>query len=66
MPAARDEHDAITARLGPHIRALFQQLGDASAVVEHVEADATLTPREREIANQLILRDSLARREPDP
>lgn len=65
MLAARDEYDSISARLTPHIRALFEQLDDASAVVEQVEADATLTPREREIANQLILRESIARREPD-
>lgn len=66
MLAARDEYESISARLTPHIRALFEQLGDASAVVEHVEADTALTPREREIANQLILRESIARQVPDP
>ncbi len=66
MLTTRNESEAISAQLAPRIRDLFLQFGRAAAVVEHVEADALLTPRQCEITNQLILREAMAPRRLTP
>lgn len=66
MLIAKNEYTSVAARLTPRIRGLLEQLGDALAAVRKVDADATLTPRERQIAGQLILQEAMARRGPTP
>ncbi len=55
------EYEEIATRLAPHIAALFAQLDDATAAADSVEADETLSERERQIALQLVLRESVSR-----
>jgi eukaryotic-like serine/threonine-protein kinase len=47
---ARRERQAILVQVEPMVRRLFTELGDANNVVERVRADATLGPRERQVA----------------
>ncbi|MHC5111404.1 MAG: protein kinase domain-containing protein [Planctomycetota bacterium] len=52
---ARRERWDIVARIEPMVQSLFNELGDATRVAEHVKADPSLTPRARQIALQLVL-----------
>ncbi len=63
---ARDHYRAFAAGQQPVIDACFERLGDADAVADQLLADDTLTPRERTITSQLILRTSIARDESRP
>ena len=62
--AARQVYKAAAARLEPMIVALFKEQGDATRVADHVEADSTLSERERQIALQIVLKTSIARMAP--
>jgi hypothetical protein len=61
---ARDARKATVARIGPKVARLFDELGDAQAVLASIRANAGLTPREDQIARQLILGESLRRMDP--
>jgi WD40 repeat protein len=58
---ARRERQALLATLEPKVRQLFTDLGEAAKVAETVKADASLSPRERQVALQVVLRISLDR-----
>jgi hypothetical protein len=58
---ARRERQALLATLEPKVSQLFTDLGEAAKVVETVKADASLSPRERQVALQVVLRISLDR-----
>jgi WD40 repeat protein len=59
---ARRERQTILGQVEPMVQRLFAELGDAQKVVERVKADPSLGERARQIALQVVLRTSLARR----
>lgn len=61
MLDARVEYEITSTRLSPLIHDLFNQLGSGQQVLDHLESDMMLSPRERQIAQQLILRESITR-----
>ncbi len=63
---ARLRYEEIDRRLSPSIAALFDDLGDAVRVADQVGRDESLTPRERQIALQIVLRESVSRRASNP
>jgi WD40 repeat protein len=58
---ARRERQALLSELEPKVRQLFTDLGEAAKVAGKVKADASLSPRERQVALQVVLRISLER-----
>jgi WD40 repeat protein/serine/threonine protein kinase len=58
---ARRERQALLGTLEPKVRQLFADFGEAAKVAEVVKADASLSPRERQVALQVVLRISLDR-----
>ena len=58
---ARHERQALLAKLEPQVRQLFTDFGEAAKVAGKVKADASLSPRERQVALQVVLRISLDR-----
>jgi WD40 repeat protein len=57
----RRDRQALLAKLEPKVRQLFTDFGEAAKVAETVKADASLSPRERQVALQVVLRISLDR-----
>jgi WD40 repeat protein/serine/threonine protein kinase len=60
---ARRERQTILGQVEPMVQRLFAELGEARKVVERVKADPSLGARARQIALQVALRTSLARRQ---
>jgi WD40 repeat protein len=58
---ARRERQALWSKLEPKVRQLFTDFGEAAKVAEKVKSDASLSPRERQVALQVVLRISLER-----
>jgi len=66
MLAARREHRRLVEDLEPKVLALLDGEGlSPDAAVPRLEADTSLGVREREVALQVLLRESVAR-DPDP
>lgn len=59
---ARKDRKEILARVEPLMMRLLDQLGDGREVAARLAADTSLTVREREVALQALLRESVARR----
>ena len=60
---ARRERQTLLGQVEPMVQRLFAELGDAHKVIERVKADPSLGARARQIALQVALRTSLARRQ---
>ena len=58
----RRDRQAILTLVEPLVERLFTELGDASAVVERLKADASLSDRARQVALQSVLRTAIERR----
>jgi WD40 repeat protein len=56
---ARRERQAILPKVERSVQRLWDELGDARKVVERIQADRSLSPRERQIAQQVALRKSV-------
>jgi hypothetical protein len=59
---ARRERQTLLGQVEPMVQRLFTELGDAHKVIERVKADPSLGARAQQIALQVALRTSLARR----
>jgi WD40 repeat protein len=58
---ARRERQALLSKLEPKVRQLFADFGEAAKVAQQLKSDASPSPRERQVALQVVLRISLAR-----
>lgn len=63
---ARHERQAILAQVVPLVQRLFDELSDAARVAEVVKADATMNPRAREVALQVVLAAAIKSRSGTP
>jgi hypothetical protein len=57
---AREARKAALGRVEPMVTRLFEELKDASKVVERIKSDASLSPIDRKTALQVVLAKSLA------
>jgi len=59
--AARDARQKIVAELRPRIDSLFADYADVKTIIDRVSHDQSLSDREREVALQLVLAESVRR-----
>lgn len=57
--AERREWEQMAAEVEPFVRRLLREAGDEQAAVERLRADESLAPRAKEIALQLLLRETI-------
>jgi len=61
--AARAERGAALTVVEPLVAQWFAELTDPERVIERIESDASLTPTQRKVALQVVLRTGLERTE---